>query len=195
MKKTIPQIAEEIGVSRQAVNQKIKQEPLSTSLRKFTSTIGKVVYIDDDGQELIKSAFPKNQTSTCKVNSSTSKVNLTTSKVKQFADTAIQNAVNLQNRIDFLEQQNKDLYEQLNIERNHSREQMDKLTTLMEKQTELTEQVIELTRANQILLGREQIRTNPALVVDESSQPSQSEQVEKIPRKNFFQKIFNKVVT
>jgi len=55
--KTIRQIASEIGVSKQAVHQKIKREPLSTSLRQFTSTVDGVVYIDVVGENLVKSAF------------------------------------------------------------------------------------------------------------------------------------------
>ena len=44
--KTIREIADEIGVSKQAVFKKIKREPLSTSLRGLTSTVDGVV----DGQ-------------------------------------------------------------------------------------------------------------------------------------------------
>jgi len=58
--KTIKQIADEIGVSKQAVHQKIKQEPLSTSLRQLTSTKGRTLTIDVDGESLIKRAFSSN---------------------------------------------------------------------------------------------------------------------------------------
>ena len=37
--KTIRQIADEIGVSKQAVFKKIKREPLSTSLQGLTATV------------------------------------------------------------------------------------------------------------------------------------------------------------
>lgn len=39
MSKSIKQIADEIGVSKQAVFKKIKREPLSTSLKQFISTV------------------------------------------------------------------------------------------------------------------------------------------------------------
>ena len=55
--KTIKQLAEELGVSKQAIHQKIKKEPLSTDLRKFTTTVDGAVYISIDGENLIKSAF------------------------------------------------------------------------------------------------------------------------------------------
>ena len=37
--KTIRQIADELGVSKQAVFKKMKREPLSTGLRGLTSTV------------------------------------------------------------------------------------------------------------------------------------------------------------
>ncbi len=62
--KTIKEIADEIGVSKQAVWQKIKKES-SIDLRQFTSKKGNTVYVDVDGQKTIKSAF-FNKTSTKK---------------------------------------------------------------------------------------------------------------------------------
>jgi hypothetical protein len=55
--KTIRQIADELGVSKQAVHQKRKSSELSTALRQFTSTVDGVVYISLDGETLLKSAF------------------------------------------------------------------------------------------------------------------------------------------
>lgn len=57
MGKTIKQIADEIGVSKQAIHQKRKKEPLSTNLQPFTETIDRVIYISVDGEKLIKEAF------------------------------------------------------------------------------------------------------------------------------------------
>ena len=62
--KTIKEIADEIGVSKQAVLQKIKKES-SIDLRQFTSKKGNTVYVDVDGQKVIKNAF-FNKTSTKK---------------------------------------------------------------------------------------------------------------------------------
>jgi len=62
--KTIKKLADEIGVSKQAVWQKIKKES-SIDLRQFTSKKGNTVYVDVDGQKVIKSAF-FNKTSTKK---------------------------------------------------------------------------------------------------------------------------------
>ena len=49
--KTIRQIADEIGVSKQAVFKKIKREPLSTSLQGLTATVdGRLIRHDWPGQ-------------------------------------------------------------------------------------------------------------------------------------------------
>jgi len=59
MAKTIKQIADEIGVSKQAVHQKRKSKALSTDLQPFTTTVDGIVYISVDGEKLIKQAFAR----------------------------------------------------------------------------------------------------------------------------------------
>lgn len=56
--KTIRQLADEIGVTKQAIHQKMKKPPLSTDLQPFISKIENTVYIDEQGEMLIKQAFP-----------------------------------------------------------------------------------------------------------------------------------------
>lgn len=56
MPKTIRELADELGVSKQAVWQKIKRD-VSIDLRQFTSTKGNTVYVDVDGQKAIKAMF------------------------------------------------------------------------------------------------------------------------------------------
>ena len=57
--KTIRELADELGVSKQAIWQKIKRDA-SIDLRQFTSTKGNTVYVDVDGQKAIKSMFSSN---------------------------------------------------------------------------------------------------------------------------------------
>lgn len=59
--KTIRELAVELNVTKQAVHQRIKRHPLSNDLRQFISTIGGVVYIDEQGEMLIKQAFAQRQ--------------------------------------------------------------------------------------------------------------------------------------
>ena len=66
--KTIAQIAAELGVSRQAVYQRIRyNKELSTELCKFTVNEGNKKLYTLQGQELIKSAFSKSDAVNSKV--------------------------------------------------------------------------------------------------------------------------------
>ncbi|EGO5060819.1 RepB-like protein [Lactococcus lactis] len=108
--KTIKEIADEIGVSKQAVWQKIKKES-SIDLRQFTSKKGNTVYVDVDGQKAIKSAF-FNKTSTKK------------RQQKVFVDDNVNNSVDdnpegneeilfLRNLVSELQSEKKDLHKLL----------------------------------------------------------------------------------
>lgn len=59
--KTIRQIADEIGVSKQAIQKRIAREPLYTKIQKYISTNAGVKYIDVYGENAIKEAFSKKQ--------------------------------------------------------------------------------------------------------------------------------------
>ena len=59
MSKTIKQIADELGVSKQAVQKRLSREPLYTSIQPYVYTQDGVKYIDVVGENLIKSAFSK----------------------------------------------------------------------------------------------------------------------------------------
>jgi len=156
--KTIKQIADEIGVSKQAVYKKIKQEPLSTSLQELTTTVDGKLTVLVDGEKLIKSAFSMEIPSTVSTN--------------QVDDIVNRFTASLQGQIATLTEQNQDLRNQLNDERTHSREQADKLS-------DLAAQLAELTRNNQLLLGAEQSRTNPALLASDDRQPHPDEEQQK----------------
>ena len=108
--KTIKELADEIGVSKQAVWQKIKKES-SIDLRQFTSKKGNTVYVDVDGQKVIKSAF-FNKTSTKK------------RQQKDFVDDNVNNSVDgnpegneeilfLRNLVSELQSEKKDLHKLL----------------------------------------------------------------------------------
>jgi hypothetical protein len=55
--KTIKQLADEIGVSKQAVFYRIKKPPLSNTLQSLTSKLDGVLMVSFDGEKLIKQAF------------------------------------------------------------------------------------------------------------------------------------------
>ena len=60
MSKTIKQIADELGVSKQAVQKRILRKPLCTSIQPYISTVHGVKYIDNIGETIIKMAFLEN---------------------------------------------------------------------------------------------------------------------------------------
>jgi hypothetical protein len=78
----------------------------------------------------------------------------------------------------FLREQTRLLHEELNTERVHSRAQADKLA-------DLAFQLAELSRNNQVLLGAEQSRTNPALL--DGNEPPPEEK-----KKGFFSSLFRR---
>jgi len=91
------------------------------------------------------------------------------------------NQLNTEN--DFLRSRVEALENELKTERTHSREQTGKLS-------DLAAQLAELTRNNQVLLGAEQSRTNPALLMGGESAPLHNE--EQQPPKGFFQRFFKR---
>lgn len=70
MSKTIKQIADELGVTKQAVHQKRKNKELSTALQSFTTIVDGIVYISVDGERLIKQAFANSNRKPVDVNES-----------------------------------------------------------------------------------------------------------------------------
>ena len=58
--KTIKQIADEIGVSKQAVFYRMKRPPLSNTLQSLTTRLDGVLMVSFDGENLIKQAFSEN---------------------------------------------------------------------------------------------------------------------------------------
>lgn len=175
--KTIAQIAAEIGVSKQAVHKKMKQEPLSTSLRRLTSTIGNAVVVSVDGEKLIKQAFSGSK-------SSTSTTNSTTEMVVEVDDFINENdnqlTANLLAQVDLLTEQNRDLREQLNEERKHSREQANQIIELAQNMAQLAQ------NAQQLHLGD--------MIPRLSSNADSTEGIQEEPKekRGIFQRIFSK---
>lgn len=64
MGKTIKQIADELGVSKQAVQKRIAREPLYTCIQPYISTNKGTKYIDVVGENLVKQAFSEQQPTT-----------------------------------------------------------------------------------------------------------------------------------
>ena len=65
--KTIREIADEIGVTTQAVHKRINREPLCGQIRKHRTPSDNHVYMDVDGEKLIKQAFLRTRATTNRV--------------------------------------------------------------------------------------------------------------------------------
>ena len=154
--KTISQIAKELGVTRQAVHQKIKKDAeLSTALQPFLTTVNNTLYISNEGKSILKAAFSKNQNK---------------ASLQEFTDNSLQiqvdslqaqiNAKNdeievLKGTIETLKQQLaaqneqiKALQADLSKERQHSREIAETFTELTAQAQKLADQAQQLNAAD-----------------------------------------------
>lgn len=133
MGKTIKQIAEELGVTKQAVHQKRKSNGLSTALQPFTTTVDGIVYMSVDGEKLIKQAFLENDRK--QVYSS-----FTTTVDGSFTpsftpETPLYDI--LKNELESKNKQIEELTSELAKEREYNRQQSDKIAMLADQSQKL----------------------------------------------------------
>jgi len=55
--KTIKQIADKFGVSKQAIQKRLSREPLKSRIEPYIEMIDGTKYIDDNGEKIIKSLY------------------------------------------------------------------------------------------------------------------------------------------
>lgn len=65
--KTIKQIADELGVSKQAVQKRMSREPLYTKIQPYIATVAGMKYIADIGEKLIKATFLPEEPATASI--------------------------------------------------------------------------------------------------------------------------------
>ena len=85
--KTISQIAKEIGVTRQSVYRKMKQEPLSLCLQGLVTKTNNKTTVGDTGERLIKSAFKRKNVSRKVTKKSDKATNKATAQVTRLTNT------------------------------------------------------------------------------------------------------------
>lgn len=145
--KTVRQIAEEIGVSKQAVFKKMKRQPLSTSLRGLTTTVDGRLLVSVDGENLIKQAFSHSEPST-KVDEVDDNhfmavdglVDAPSTEIKEkSAEVSGQNSLYeiLKLELQAKNEQIAELQSELSEERRHSREQAEKIIVLADQAQKL----------------------------------------------------------
>jgi len=101
--KTIKQLADEIGVSKQAVWQKIKRQS-STDLHQLMTKKGNTVYVQEKGQRIIKSMFNENDTNERKHVDDNKNINV---------DSGVDEVEFLRNLVSDLQAEKKELYKLL----------------------------------------------------------------------------------
>ena len=179
MSKTIKEIAEEIGVSKQAIFKKIKREPLSTSLQGFTTTVDGRLMVSVDGEKLIKQAFMKGEVSTTD--------NQLTTTVDGLVDGS---STKLEEKSAEVDGQNA-LYEILKMELQAKNEQIDALQTELTKERqhskELAERIVVLAdQAQKLQLAQ----MNPQISA-EQKQETEPEPETATPKKPWWKSLFS----
>lgn len=143
MSKTIKEIAEEIGVSKQAIFKKMKREPLTTSLRGLTTTVDGRLMVSVDGEKLIKQAFMRGELLTTDSQFTVvvdSLVDGVSNKPEEKqAEVDSQNVLYeiLKMELQAKNEQIAALQAELSKERQHSREQAEKIAILADQAQKL----------------------------------------------------------
>lgn len=136
MSKTIKQIADELGVSKQAVQKRLSREPLYTSIQPYVYTQNGVKYIEVVGENLIKSAF-------CKTGIDTMSIPLYTPIIE-----TLQATINtLQGQLNTKDKQLAAKDEQIR----RQQEQIEQLTSALQQQTSALESITAALTAAQAL--------------------------------------------
>lgn len=179
MSKTIKEIAEEIGVSKQAIFKKIKREPLSTSLQGLMTTVDGRLMVSVDGEKLIKQAFMKGEVST------------TDNQLMTTVDGLVDEpSTKLEEKSAEVDGQNA-LYEILKMELQAKNEQIDALQTELTKERqhskELAEKIAVLAdQAQKLQLAQ----MNPQISAEQNQEaekePEQKETIKKPWWKSLF---------
>ncbi len=140
MAKTISQIAKEIGVSRQAVWYKTKNEQFADEIKKHSKKIGKKLCIDEEGEKIIKNAFTQDvddnninyviNDNDVKLNRVKNDNNNVNSTDKQIIDVLTSQLSILNKHNNDLTKEINELSKELSKEREHARELADKLADL-----------------------------------------------------------------
>lgn len=158
--KTIRELADELGVSKQAIWQKIKRDK-SIDLRQFTSTKGNTVYVNVDGQKAIKSMFLNDSSTKCRQH-------------KDDVDDNEKNGVDERNEVKFLrnlvseiQSEKKELHKLLDQQQQLALQDKKLLEEYKEEITELKSLEVPLSDKNEVELinDREQIERLKAEVV------------------------------
>lgn len=154
MSKTIKQLAEELGVSKQAIQKRLTREPLRSSVAPYISTVGGTKYIEVVGENLIKSAFQHTSLDTASIDAGIDKTAASTplyiGETGEFASiiAVLQDTINaLQKQMDTKDEQISSQQDLLAAKD----EQIGQLTAALQQQTSALESTAAALTAAQAL--------------------------------------------
>lgn len=154
MSKTIKQLAEELGVSKQAIQKRLTREPLRSSVAPYISTVGGTKYIEVVGENLIKSAFQHTSLDTASIDTGIDKTAASTPlSIGETGEFASIIAV-LQDTINALQKQMDTKDEQISSQQDllaAKDEQIGQLTAALQQQTSALESTTAALTAAQAL--------------------------------------------
>jgi hypothetical protein len=130
--KTIRQIADEIGVSKQAVQKRIAREPLKTCIQEHTFIKDGIKYIVEDGYNHILQAFEKSMyTRVHRDVDIDASIDEKSAVYSEMVDILKQQVEDLKADKVALQGKNDELHAELAAERQYSREQIATLTAAL----------------------------------------------------------------
>ena len=153
MSKTIKQIADELGVSKQAVQKRLSREPLCTTVAPYISTINGTKYIDVAGETFVKSAFKKISIDTLSIDKSIDKNVENASSIDKTSASIDKNKENigvveiLQSTIDILKGQLDSKDEQFRILQSQLAAKDEQIRALQSQLDVKDEQIGQITAA------------------------------------------------
>lgn len=154
MSKTIKQLAEELGVSKQAIQKRLTREPLRSSVAPYISTVGGTKYIEVVGENIIKSAFQHTSLDTASIDTGIDKtaasIPLSIGETGEFASiiAVLQDTINaLQKQMDTKDEQISSQQDLLAAKD----EQIGQLTAALQQQTSALESTTAALTAAQAL--------------------------------------------
>lgn len=162
MSKTIKQLAEELGVSKQAIQKRLTREPLRSSVAPYISTVGGTKYIEVVGENLIKSAFQHTSLDTASIDTGIDKtaaytpLSISTSTPLSIGETGELASIItvLQDTINALQKQMDTKDEQISSQQDlltAKDEQIGQLTAALQQQTSALESTTAALTAAQAL--------------------------------------------
>lgn len=126
MSKTVKQLAEELGISKQALQKRIAREPLHTSIQPYISTENNTKYIATEGETLIKAAYNKQDIDKKSIDNNQVHTDKT-------IDKTIDKTMSIDKYIALLENQIEDLRAQLDQARADKEKQTEDFKTQLAK--------------------------------------------------------------